>query len=90
MTDKFSNKSSELDSPATDGFIITPNNSLIFPQTTRLLYVGGAGTICVMMANKANTNTVLTISVSAGQLLPLRVQSVLSTNTTATSIIGFF
>lgn len=91
MTDKFANFPTTLDSPMTDGFIITPSNSTVFTQPTRQLWVGGAGNICVVMANKINTNTVLTITnVPQGSKLDLRVNQVLTGNTTATGIVGFY
>lgn len=89
MADKFLNQPPNLESPASDGFAITPSNSTIFPQSTRFIYVGGAGTLTAVMSNKANSNTVLTFTVVAGQRLDIRAQSVLTT-TTATNLVGVF
>jgi hypothetical protein len=91
MADKFSKLYPELDSPAGYAFSVTPADATVFAQPTRSLYVGGAGNIKVMMSNKDNANTVLTFTgVTAGSILPIRVQRVYSGNTTATSIIGLY
>lgn len=69
--------------PAYNGFAVTPNNSTeIF---ARSLYIGGAGDVSVMMAG----GTTLTfVGVQAGTILPVRVQRVRTTGTTATNIVG--
>jgi hypothetical protein len=72
----------------TDGFAITANNTTELVRSTNALYVGGAGTVAVVMANKNNTNTPLTFTAVAGQVIPIRVKIVKSTGTTATGLIG--
>ena len=68
-----------------DGFPITPNDSTVFPQSTRAIWVGGTGAVAVTMVN----GTVLTFTgVPSGTLLPLQVQKVMATNTTATALVG--
>lgn len=91
MADKFKRQNTTLDSPLTNGFPITKNDSTVFAQPTRGLWVGGAGNVKVMMADKGNANTVVTLEgVPAGTMLPLRVQRVYSGNTTATLLVGFY
>jgi hypothetical protein len=64
---------------------VTPSDSTVIP-ITRALYVGGAGNLNVVMAD--DENTVLFTAVPAGTILPIQVSKVMSTSTTATSIIA--
>lgn len=85
MQDRYATYAPGLESPARDGFAITPSDSDDLPEVTRALYVGGEGTIAATLASGAE----LTFeSVSAGTVLPLRVSKILETGTTATAIIG--
>lgn len=52
----------------------------------RALWVGGAGDVAVIALN--DTTPVTIVGVLAGTLLPISVVKVMSTNTTATSIVG--
>lgn len=70
-------------STAYGGFAVTPSDSTVI--STRAVYVGGGGDLAVVMASG---ETVTLASVPSGALLPLRVQKVMSTNTTATDIVG--
>jgi hypothetical protein len=91
MADQFSKQKAMLDSSAFDGFAVTSNNTLVFSQPTRALYVGVAGNIAVTMVGYNNSNTALTfVGVQAGTILPVRVQQVKRTGTSANSIIGMF
>jgi hypothetical protein len=90
MSDKFGRMPPTIDSPATNGFTITPANTGSFSQPTRALYVGGAGNLVVEMYDKnGNTNTLTFSSVPAGTLLPIRVKQV-RTDSTATNILGLY
>ena len=66
---------------------ITPNDSTTFLRT-RALWVGGAGNIVVRMAGDAADQTL--VGVPAGTLLPIAVDRVKATNTTATSIVALW
>lgn len=68
-----------------DGFNVTPSDTLLLPQRADALYVGGAGDVVV---DTEGGNTVKFVGVPAGGLLPFSTQKVLSTGTTATSILG--
>jgi hypothetical protein len=85
MQDKYATYAPGLESPARDGFAITPSDSDDLPEVTRALYVGAEGTVAVALASGAS---VTLEGVSAGTLLPLRVSRVLATGTTASAIIG--
>lgn len=73
------------DSSAIDAVVITPSNSIVFDPPLRGLYVGVTGNINLVTANG---NTILFSNVPAGLILPVYCAQVLSTNTTATTMIG--
>lgn len=78
---------------------VTPSNSKDLTDATgdamsfyaRSLYVGATGDLKVIMAaSKDDAVTVTYVGVPAGALLPIQVRRVLSTGTTATSIVALF
>lgn len=86
MTDRFSTRAPVLSGPASGGFAVEPHDTNELPRITRALYVGGAGTISMILAS----GDALTLSnVPAGSLLPVRTRQVLATGTTATAIAAF-
>lgn len=85
MTDRFIGREPGLDGPAIHGFGITPNNDVALAEVTRALYVGTAGDVAVLLMSGSS---ITLTNVPAGTLLPLRVQRVLATGTSATSIVG--
>ena len=88
MIDPFKTFARSLTSPAEDAIAITPSDTPApVGVITRALYVGGAGDIAVRMQGGA---TVTLANVPSGSFLPLRVQQVLGTGTTATGIVGFW
>ncbi len=87
--DRYANIDKDLSQPAVEGVAVTPGASAL-ANTTRALWVGGAGNVEVTFLgidNLAGTTVIFT-GVSAGQLLPIRVTHVLATNTTATGIVA--
>lgn len=85
MPDRFATTHASLSGPASSGFTITPSDGSDLTETTRALYVGTAGNLAVQML----TGETLTLSgVPAGSFLPLRVNRVLATGTTAAAIVG--
>lgn len=85
MPDRFAELSVGLDSPATHGFSATPSDTTDLPEVTRAIYVGGSGSVHALLASGAD----LTLAgVAAGTILPIRVQRIKATGTTATFIIG--
>ena len=80
-----------------NAFAITPNDATVFPpnasssstrvQVTRALWIGGAGNLNVTMISG---DAALFSGVPAGTILPIQVKQVLSTNTTATLILGLY
>lgn len=66
---------------------VTPDDTATINET-RGLYVGVAGDVTVrMVLSQAN---VTFVAVQAGTLLPIRVDKVLSTGTSALSIVALF
>lgn len=75
--------------PASVAVAVTPSDSADISATgmrSRGLYVGAAGNIACRMDN----GDVTFVGCPAGLVLPIRTKRVLSTGTTATSIVAFF
>jgi len=71
------------DQTASDASSVTPSDTT--NVSAKALYVGGGGDVAVVTED----GTTVTFSgVPAGSILPIRVQKVNSTNTTATSIVA--
>lgn len=87
--DGFSSFRSSLESPAADAVAVSPHDTNELSRVTRALYVGGAGNLVVTMAGTGGGDVTFT-GVPAGTILPIRVKKVLSTNTTATSIVALW
>lgn len=85
MRDSYSTFATGLESPARDGFAITPSDSNTLPEVTRALYVGAGGSVSLILASGA---TVTLSGVAGGTLLPLRTRQVRATGTTASAIVG--
>lgn len=69
---------------ARNGYAVTPSDTAA--NAASGLYIGGAGNVAVTMAGGA----LLThVAVPAGTFMPIQVSKVMSTNTTATNIIGY-
>lgn len=78
----------EIIDPAQKAFAIEPDDNNDLAESTRALWVGGAGDISVIMVG--DTAAVTFAGAQAGSLIPLRVKRVRSTSTTATSIVGVY
>jgi hypothetical protein len=72
---------------AQKGVAVTPSDATIL-ETTRGLWVGGAGNVAVVFADGGSAVTLSTVG--AGTLLPIQVKQVMSTNTTATLITALY
>lgn len=66
---------------------VTPNDSADLTDIGAALYVGGDGNVRVKMAGG---NTVTFTGVVAGTVLPILVDRVYSTSTTATNILALY
>jgi hypothetical protein len=87
MSDPYGTFSSVLDSPASSGFAVTPDDDSDLTISTRGLYVGGSG---VLKVDLVGGSTLTFADVTAGDFLPLRVKKIYSTGTTATDLIGLY
>lgn len=85
MPDRFEQHAQGLESPATHGFMITPHDSDALPELTRALYVGGAGSLVVRLHSGAE---ITLAAVPAGTILPLRIDLIKATGTTASALAG--
>lgn len=74
-----------LGQPATWGELVTKHDTNELTRVSRALYVGGTGDVAVVMLEGS---AVTFVGVPAGALLPIRVKKVMSTGTTATTIIS--
>jgi hypothetical protein len=72
------------DSICSDAQAITPSNTTVLDLNG--FYVGTTGAVSVITAGGT---TVTFPSVPAGAVIPLRVQTIRSTGTTASNIVGF-
>lgn len=72
------------DSICSDALAITPSNTTVLDLNG--FYVGTTGNVSVVTAGGT---TVTFTAVPAGAVIPLRVQTIRSTSTTASNIVGF-
>lgn len=89
MVKKFTGDDTGITAPAIDAFAITKSDTDVFgtatgTNVTRAIYVGVTGNINIVTANGS---TVLFSNVPVG-ILPVRAKQVLSTSTTASSMVG--
>lgn len=71
-------------SPASHAAAVTVSDSTVYDPPGRSLYVGVTGNVAVRMAGSGATVTF--VNVQGGSILPIAVDQVRSTNTTASSI----
>lgn len=85
MSDKFQIHRSMLTSPASEGFNITPSDDDDLAFVSRMIYIGGAGNVSVVLSSGSE----ITLNgVISGTVLPLRVKKVNATGTTATNLVA--
>lgn len=65
---------------------ITPDDIARFGAPFDALWIGGAGNVAIVA--DGDTAAVTIVGAAAGSIIPVRVKKVMSTNTTATSIVG--
>jgi hypothetical protein len=69
-----------------DALAITASNTVNLPKLTDAINVGAAGTLAAVLQN----DQVVTLTVTAGAVLPLRVKRVNATGTTATGLVALY
>jgi hypothetical protein len=85
MPDRFSDHAPALQSPASHGFSVVPNDIADLTEVTRALYVGASGSVAVTLASGAE---IAFAGVAGGTVLPVRVRRVKAAGTTATALVG--
>ena len=85
-TDNFATSRAGIDSPATRCFAITKSDTDELAFVTNYLYIGGAGNVAVIL--EGDDDSVVLTGLAVGVLHKLRVKKVMSSNTTATAIVG--
>jgi poly(3-hydroxybutyrate) depolymerase len=88
MTDPFKSHARSLTSPPEHAVAILPDDAGTLDVVTRALYVGTAGDLRVRMAGGGAAVTL--VNVAAGSLLPIRVDRVYATGTSAGGLLGFW
>ena len=83
--DEFASQTVTLTAPAVGGVQIIPDDNNDLSHVTRALYVGGGGSVAVVMASG---ETVFFADMQAGAVYPIRAIRILTTGTTATSLVG--
>lgn len=71
---------------ASGSVTITKSDVTVLEPPARAIYVGGTGDVAVRMSG--DQTTPIFVGVPAGTVLPISVDKVLSTGTSATSIVG--
>jgi hypothetical protein len=88
MADAIFNHAANLESPAWTAVAVTPNDSADLARVaTRGLYIGGDGNLSVVMSGGG---TVAFTGLLGGTILPVRVDRVRSTGTTAQDIVALY
>lgn len=85
MVNRFGNRASSIDGPATHGFAITPDDVAELGELTRAIFVGGSGALTVVLASGAEVSFA---GLPSGALLPVRARIVKATGTTASALVG--
>lgn len=67
--------------------MLVKSDTLDLPFVTRAIYVGGAGNVAVITKGG---ETVTFTAPPVGSILPIRATRLMSTNTTATLLIGLW
>jgi hypothetical protein len=83
--DRFSHHSDSSISPSRNAFAVVPSDAIPLSPLPKALFVGGAGTVTLRTIDSAAD---VTLSVQAGQILPLRAAYVRSTGTTASGLVA--
>ena len=72
---------------AKGSFTVTPSDTTDLTKTGVTIYVGGTGNLKVDMSNG---DTVTFMGIQVGSFLPVQVNRVYSTGTTATNILALY
>jgi hypothetical protein len=84
-TDTFSKYANGLSSPAREAFAITPDDAAELAKLPKAVMAGSSGSLRLRAVDSPAD---VTVTVQAGQLVPIRARYVRATGTTATGIVG--
>lgn len=87
MADNWGGKDTDIAGPALNAAAITTSDSAALANSTRGIYVGGAGDVKVDLGG---SGTVTFAGVPAGTILPVRASKVYATGTTATNLVALY
>ncbi len=85
MPDLFQSHADRLADPARQAYNVTPSDTNVLPLLPKALLIGGAGAITLRAVDAAAD---VTITVVAGQCLPVRASHIRAAGTTATGIVA--
>lgn len=80
--------SRDASSPAVGLYAVTPSDTTVLSPLPRALYIGASGNIAIVA--EETPASVVFVAVSAGQTLAVRAKKVMSTGTTASSIVAMY
>lgn len=83
--DRFRNQASALSDPARAAFAIVPSDSQPLATLPKAIMAGSAGTVALRAVDSAAD---VTVTLAAGQILPLRALYVRAAGTTAGALVG--
>ncbi len=87
MNDIFKSHVTGLTAPAQDAAPIIPSDTTDLPQASRAIYVGAAGDLSVRLVGGSEVTFIGTV---AGAIYPIRAERVMSTGTSAASLIALW
>lgn len=85
ISDGFKQFSDSPSAPARQAFAISPHDSEELSPLPKALFVAGAGSLTLCAADSSAD---VSLSVGAGQILPIRARFIRATGTTASGIVG--
>lgn len=83
--DRFERNSDSPSGPARDAFMVTPHDTSELPRLPKALLIGVAGTLTLRAVDSTSD---VTMTVAAGQIVPIRAAHVRATGTSAGQIVG--
>lgn len=88
VQDNYSNAPAHMQDPVKFGFTPSASDTVDLTYVTRSIYIGGAGAIRVTLKDMQTDTYVTYSAIPAGTSLPLRIQRLWSTGTTATNLVA--
>lgn len=83
--DRFERSGDSPSSPARDAFMVTPHDTQPLPRLPKALLIGIGGTLALRAVDGAAD---IAVTVTTGQIVPIRAAHVRATGTSAGQIVG--